>query len=163
MSEEFEYIDATSIDIPVRRRKPKYTHKLWEAQTPKDYDRYLLAASRNNQRRQERLYGKYNPDIDPHAGRILDRHRYEIECETVFHADPESIKFEEIIDFPFEQFHEIFDIVFNNGNDIENVNELLERASDLYDLAKLLLEEDPLMIDYVNDLSDVIKELIWYI
>lgn len=174
MSEGFEYIDASSIDVPVRKRKPKYKHKLWEAESPKDYDRYLLAASRINQRRQILLTGEYDVEMDPHAARITERNRYEIECETVFHSDIDSIDLE-INDentMTYQEFVDAFGIIwdraysldddeeFSNEETVELVKEATHLLSIGYALSKEVVDDEQRigLYDYTMDLMTIITE-----
>jgi hypothetical protein len=76
---EFEVIDSSSVEVS-RRRKSKYTHKLWEYDDEKGQARYLLAIARLMERRG----CDYAEEL---RDKISQRHIYEIEMESVFHSD----------------------------------------------------------------------------
>lgn len=92
--EDFVYIDASEIVASSRggKRKPKYQHRVWEADDEKDKARYALMMSSINMRRQVMKDGYYDEENDPYAPLISTRYRYEIECETVFHSDEEIVE-----------------------------------------------------------------------
>lgn len=66
-----------------RKRKPKYQVKPWEYNTEEGRLRYVSANVRVNIRYQERKYGSYSPDKDPHISGLSDRDIYELQLNAI--------------------------------------------------------------------------------
>jgi hypothetical protein len=112
---EFEVIDSSSVEVS-RRRKSKYTHKLWEYDDEKGQARYLLAVARLMERRG----CDYAEEL---RDKISQRHIYEIEMESVFHSDEETeddVEYDDIL-IEDDDDDDIEIPVPENLNDIVNV------------------------------------------
>lgn len=89
-----------------RKSKSKYGQKLWEASTAKEKAKHALILSQNWERRKlqnkvgtgRAVWNKTNgrveyiDDENPYEKLVSDRHRYEIEMETVFHTHVDDIE-----------------------------------------------------------------------
>jgi hypothetical protein len=73
--DDFEVIDSSEV-VSFRSRKPKYSTKVWEYDTPKGEARYMLALARLHERRGS----EYAEDL---RQKVDARFEYEIELESV--------------------------------------------------------------------------------
>lgn len=73
--DDFEVIDASEV-VSFRSRKPKYSTKVWEYDTPKGQARYMLALARLHERRGSDCAEDFRQKVDA-------RFEYEIELESV--------------------------------------------------------------------------------
>jgi len=161
MSEmKYEVIDASSISVPVRRRKkknvtvsdPMIAAVRLQQQNEDGYwkreSRELLALSRINKRRQIIKNGFYNEDLDPYAHLVDPRHEYEIEMESVFHCDSVDEKIEDVV----ENFLEEFESAFYEANSLDEDSPFDEIENCLDKIYKLRVIVDDLLVTHKEDL-----------
>jgi len=84
MSDDYEIVDASTIEFPSRSRKPKYAYKHWESTNPRDMHIYYSALQRNHRRR--------SGDMDTPYDHLIDqRMKREEEYQSVFPISLEAI------------------------------------------------------------------------
>jgi hypothetical protein len=91
MSDDYEIVDASTIEFASRSRKPKYAHKHWESTNPRDMHIYYSALQRNHIRRNGCNETPYDHLIDQKMKREEEYQRiFPISLEAVM-SDPSNL------------------------------------------------------------------------
>lgn len=182
MSEfEFEIIDSSSVEIPVRRRKkknkidPSIAAVIANQNKTDDYwkqeSRVLFAYSRINERRQMLRNGSYNEDDNPYAHLIDARHRYEIEMETVFHSDCEmdddtdEVIDEEMIQAFLEESCELFYMAVavymdRTMDELNSIYSMLQSNKQKAENMLKILRNNEVIEGIINDMMAAMSDII---
>jgi hypothetical protein len=174
MSEiEFEIIESSSVELPVRRRKKKIDPQIAAIRmTQESQDEYwkrearlLLSLSRINERRQMLRSGSYNEDDNPYSHLVDARYKYEIEMETVFHSDISDVKTEEDIEAFLDDFYGVFAECSELDEDsptdeVQQSLREINRLRTILDSLIALFKEDDRLHDALDNIKDIHKHLI---
>lgn len=159
MSDDMMYVDSSQIEVTRRKRKPKYKHKIWESEDPKDQSRYLMMCSRSYKRHVQRNGGVYNEDDDPFINLVTDRHRYEIECEKVFDVDLSSVDVSDL-DAVDDAEKLCNNFAIRIGDMVNQLNDLDEEDEFFDDQVYFMIGECEIMLDAATEMVGRLSKYI---